>query len=255
MNLVIDVGNTNTVFGVYDKDTLKATWRMTTQRNSTSDEIGMFFLNMLRLEGVSSEDIEGTIISSVVPPVMYSMEHSIRKYLGHTPVIVSSKMDFGIKIAYPNPNEIGADRLVNAYAAYNLYGGPLVIVDFGTATTYCAVNGKGEYLGGAICPGIKISLDALYQNTAKLPRVEITRPEKMIGDSTIHAMQSGMFFSYVGGVDYMVKGFKKELGGQAKVIATGGLARMISESSKEIDIINSKLTLEGLNMLYRKCAK
>ncbi len=255
MNLVIDVGNTNTVFGIYENDILKASWRMTTQRNSTADEIGMFFLNMIRLQGINPEDIAGTIISSVVPPVMYSMEHSIRKYLGHRPIIVTSQMDFGIKIAYPNPKEIGADRLVNAYAAYELYGGPLIIVDFGTATTYCGVSGKGEYLGGAICPGIKISLDALYQNTAKLPRVEIAKPDKMIGDSTIHAMQSGMFFSYVGGVDYMIEGFKKELGGKATTVATGGLARMISESSKSIDVINSKLTLEGLNMLYKNCAK
>ncbi len=255
MHLVIDVGNTNTVFGVYDNDVLRATWRMTTQRNSTSDEIGMFFLNMLRLEGIEAETLEGTIISSVVPPVMYSMEHSIRKYLGHTPIVVTSSMDFDIKITYPHPKEIGADRLVNAHAAYKLYGGPLVIIDFGTATTYCAVTGNGEYIGGAIAPGIKISLDALYQNTAKLPRVEITKPERVIGDSTVHAMQAGMFFSYVGGVDYMVEGFKKELGGQAKVIATGGLARMISESSQTIDTINSKLTLEGLNMLYKNCAK
>ena len=255
MHLVIDVGNTNIVFGVYENDTLRATWRLATLRNSTSDEIGMFFLNMLKLEGIATSDIEGTIISSVVPPIMYSLEHSIRKYLGHSPIIVTSEMDFGFKISYPHPKEIGADRLVNAYAAYQLYGGPLVIIDFGTATTFCAVTEKGEYLGGAICPGIKISLDALYQNTAKLPRIEIARPEKMIGDSTVHAMQSGMFFSYVGGVDYMVEGFKKELGGNATTVATGGLARMISENSRTIDIINSRLTLDGLNMLYKNCTK
>lgn len=255
MHLVIDVGNTNTVFGIYDSDKLTATWRMATSRNCTSDEIGLFFLNMMNLENIRREEIEGTIISSVVPPVMYSLEHSIRKYLGHRPIIVSADMDFGIKIAYPNPREIGADRLVNAYAAYKLYGGPLIIVDFGTATTFCAISEKGEYLGGAICPGVKISLEALYHNTAKLPRIEIAKPEKIIGSSTVGAMQSGTFFSYVGGVDYMVNGFKKELGGKATTVATGGLARMISESTDTIDIINSRLTLDGLNMLYKNCAK
>jgi len=253
--LVIDVGNTNMVFGVYENDELKASWRKATLKNITSDEIGLFILSMFQLENISHHNISGVIISSVVPPIMYSLEHAIRKYLDHDPIIVDSRLDFGIKIKVDNPKEVGADRLVNAYAAYNLYGGPLIIVDFGTATTFCGVSGNCEYLGGAICPGVKISLEALYQNTAKLPRIEIAKPKKMIGSNTVESMQSGVLFSYVGGVDYIVNGFKKELGENAKTIATGGLARMIAKESKTIDITNSRLTLDGLNMIYKNCIK
>ena len=255
MLFVIDVGNTNTVFGIYDRDKLKANWRMQTSKNNTSDEIGMFFINMFRMEGISPDDIEATLISSVVPPVMYSLEHAIRKFLHHDPVIVNYETDFDLKIKVDRPNEVGADRLVNAYAAYKQYGGPVIIVDFGTATTFCAVTENGEYLGGAICPGIKISLDALYQNTAKLPRIEIAHPKNVIGSNTINAMQSGVMFSYVGGVDYIVSAFKKELGYGTKTVATGGLARMIAKHSKMIDVTNSKLTLEGLHMIYNDCIK
>lgn len=250
MLLVIDVGNTNTVYGVYDKDELIAGWRVATNKNATADEMGMFMLNMLNFENINPQSIENTVISSVVPPIMYSLEHAVRKYLKNKAKVISPKMDFGFNILLDNPLEIGADRLVNAYAAYRLYGGPLIIIDFGTATTFCAVTAAGDYLGGAICPGIKISLDALYTNTAKLPRIEIVTPKNIIGPNTVDAMQSGVLYSYVGGVEYIVKGFKKELGENTKVVATGGLAGMIAANSEVIDTINSHLTLQGLKMIH-----
>lgn len=252
MLLVVDVGNTNIAFGVYDEDTLVATWRMSTVKNKTSDEIGIFLLDILKIKNIQKESVTDCIISSVVPPIMYSLTHAIRKYLSLDPITVNNGMDFGLKIKYANAAEVGADRLVNAYAAYEMYGGPLVIIDFGTATTFCAVSEKGEYLGGAICPGIKISLEALYENTAKLPRVDIGKPEHVIGASTVDAMKSGTFYSYVGGVDYIADKFKNELGEKTKVVATGGLARLISEDSKLIDIVNPNITIDGLNMLYKK---
>lgn len=252
MLLVVDVGNTNIAFGVYDNDTLSATWRMSTIKNKTSDEIGIFLLDILKVKDINKEFITDCIISSVVPPIMYSLTHAIRKYLSVEPIVVNNGMDFGLEIKYENASEVGADRLVNAYAAFEMYGGPLVIIDFGTATTFCAVSENGAYLGGAICPGVKISLEALYENTAKLPRVDIGKPENVIGASTVEAMKSGTFYSYVGGVDYIAAKFKAELGENTKVVATGGLARLISEDSKLIDIVNSNITIEGLNMLYKK---
>ena len=255
MLLVIDVGNTNIAFGVYEGDKLVTTWRMSTIKNKTSDEIGLFFLDILRVKEIKKEEITDCIISSVVPPIMYSLTHAIRKYLGLEAMVLNNHMDFGLKIKYGNVSEVGADRLVNAFAAYEMYGGPLVIIDFGTATTFCAVSKDAEYLGGAICPGIKISLEALYENTAKLPRVDIGKPENIIGTSTVEAMKSGTFYSYVGGVDYIASKFKKQLGEGTKTVATGGLARLIAEDSETIDIVNSNITLEGLNMLYKKFKK
>ena len=252
MLFVIDVGNTNTVYGIYDGDTLLGTWRMTTQHSTTSDEIGLFFLKILEYEKIDPAKITATIISSVVPQVMYSLEHAIRKYLGHRPIVVDSNVDLGIRIKMPNPAEVGADRLVNAAAAHHLYSTGVIIIDFGTATTFCAVSSAGEYLGGVISPGVKISMEALYTNTAKLPRIEITRPEHIIGNGTIPAMQSGVLFSYVGGVEYIVRGMKKEMGESVKVIATGGLARMIAKETDVIDEVNPLLTLEGLRYLYHK---
>lgn len=252
MLLVIDVGNTNIAFGVYDGDVLAATWRMSTVKNKTSDEIGIFLLDILKIKNIEKELVTDCIISSVVPPIMYSLTHAVRKYMAVEPIVVNNEMDFGLKIKYENASEVGADRLVNAYAAYEMYGGPLVIIDFGTATTFCAVSDKGEYLGGAICPGVKISLEALYENTAKLPRVDIGKPKNVIGASTVEAMRSGTFYSYVGGVDYIAGKFKQELGENTKVVATGGLARLIAEDSCLIDIVNPNITIEGLNMLYKK---
>lgn len=253
MVLVIDVGNTNIGFGIYKDDELIANWRMATEKNRTADEIGLYFMQMFAHEWINKGDISGVVISSVVPPVMYSIEHAIRKYIQNDYTIVSSQTDLGIKININNPREVGADRLVNAVAAYNLYGGPVIIVDFGTATTFCAINKKGEYLGGAICPGVKISVEALYQNTAKLPRIELIKPSSVIGRDTVSSMQSGVIYGYVGQVEYIVNKMKDILGGgNIRVIATGGLARLIAEETKAIDVIDSLLTLKGLNIIYKR---
>ncbi|MGE4284713.1 MAG: type III pantothenate kinase, partial [Clostridia bacterium] len=217
----------------------------------TTDEMGMLFIQFFNYEGFAMSDIEAVIISSVVPPIMHSLERAIKKYIKIEPLIVGPGVKTGINIRYDNPREVGADRIVNAVAGYEIYGGPLIIVDFGTATTFCAINDKGEYLGGVICPGIKISMDALFQKAAKLPRIELVKPEKVIGKNTVNSMQSGAIYGYVGEVDYIVNRMKEEMGGaKVKVIATGGLARMISSESSTIDEINSLLTLEGLRIIY-----
>jgi len=189
----------------------------------------------------------------VVPPIMYSLEHAIRKYFKLEPMVVGPGIKTGINIKYENPREVGADRIINAVAALELYGGPLIIVDFGTATTFCAVSSKGEYLGGVICPGIKISAEALFQKTAKLPKIDLVKPETVIGRNTVSSMQSGIIYGYVGEVDYIVRRMKKEMkDDNIKVIATGGLARLIASESETIDEINGLLTLEGLRIIYER---
>lgn len=253
MILVMDVGNTNIVLGVYEGRKLLVHWRMGTDKEKTSDEFGMFMMNLFNFEGLEVHNVEAIIIASVVPPIMYSLEHAIRKYFKKEPVIVGPGVKTGINIKTENPREVGADRIVNAVAAYEIYGGPLIIVDFGTATTFCAISSKGEYLGGAICPGIKISAEALFQRAAKLPRIDLARPDSVIGKNTVHSMQSGIVYGYVGQVDYIVKRMKKEMNEEnIKVIATGGLARMIAAESETIDEINGLLTLDGLRIIYEK---
>lgn len=250
MILLIDVGNTNVTIGVCKDSEITASWRMTTNKDLTSDEIGIILINYFSLGGIKISDISGVIISSVVPPVMYSLTHAVRKYIKTEPIIVSSKSKMNLTLKYDNPKDIGADRLVNAVGALKKYKAPFIIIDFGTATTFCAVNEKSEYLGGVILPGIKISLDALVEKTAKLPKIEIAKPETVIGTNTVESMQSGMYYGYAGSVDNIVSKMKKELGENASVIATGGLARMIANESETIDIIDSKLTLEGLKVIY-----
>ncbi|MDO8685672.1 MAG: type III pantothenate kinase [Clostridiales bacterium] len=253
MIFVIDVGNTNIVLGVYEDKKLLHYWRMKTDTERTSDEYGMFITGLLGHENISVTDMEGVIIASVVPPLMYSLEHAVRKYFKIEPLIVGPGIKTGINIKTENPREVGADRIVNAVAAHSIYGGPLIIVDFGTATTFCAINGRGEYLGGVICPGIKISAEALFQKAAKLPWIDLVKPETVIGRNTVSAMQSGIVYGYVGQVDYLVKRIKKEMKEEKiRVIATGGLARLISEESETIDEINSFLTLEGLRIIYER---
>lgn len=251
MLLTIDVGNTHITLGIYDGDNLIQSFRMATDRDKTADEMGITLLNLFKYSDIKKEDIKDVIISSVVPPIMYSLTHAIRKYLDIKPVVVTSDVKSELKIMYDNPKEVGADRIVNAIGAIKYYKAPMIIVDFGTATTFCVINGKKEYLGGAILPGIKISMSALFEKTAKLPRIEITKPEKAIGTNTVDSMQSGVYYGYVGSVEYTVKKIKEELGtDDVTVIATGGLARMISEDSKSIDYIDSKLTLKGLKAIY-----
>ena len=256
MLFTIDVGNTNIVLGIYDKDELKFSYRMATDRTKSSDEIGFFFLQILQNAGINPSQIEDAVISSVVPPVMHSLENAVRKYFKKEPIVISSSTPLGMEILIDNPKELGADRIVNAIAAYELYGGPAIVIDFGTATTFCVINEDGNYLGGAIYPGLKISIDALVERTAKLPRIEITKPENVIGKNTVNSMQSGIVYGYVGMVDFIVKKMAKELGADdLKVIATGGLSTLISEESETITHIDRDLTLKGLKIIYEKYLK
>jgi type III pantothenate kinase len=254
MVLVIDVGNTEIVLGVYEGQKLLQYWRMGTDKDKTSDEFGMFIVSLFNHEQLDIKNVEAVIVASVVPPIMYSLEHAIRKYFKVEPMVVGPGIKTGINIRIENPREVGADRIVNAVAAYEIYGGPLIIVDLGTATTYCAVSSKGEYLGGVISPGIKISADALFQRAAKLPRIELAKPDTVIGRNTVTSMQSGIVFGYVGQVDYIVRRMKLEMKEkkEVKVIATGGLARMLASESETIDEINGLLTLEGLRIIYER---
>ncbi len=253
MLLVVDVGNTNVTLGVYEGKTLRVNWRLSTNKDSSADEIGMLLLGLMEHDNISPLQIEDVIISSVVPPVMYSLNHAMRKYLNKTPMVVDSSVKSNLTIRYDNPKEVGADRIVNAIGAIAEYKTPMVIVDFGTATTFCVINDKNEYLGGAILPGIKISMSALFERTAKLPRIEIAKPTHAIGTNTVDSMQAGVYYGYVGGVDYTVSKIKEELGrDDVTVIATGGLARMIAEDSKTIQHIDTKLTLKGLYTIYQQ---
>lgn len=253
MVLVIDVGNTNIVIGVYEGKKLLVHWRMGTQWEKTSDELGMFLISLFNHEKLDIKEIEAVVIASVVPPIMYSLGHAIKKYFKLEPIVIGPGVKTGINIKYENPREVGADRIVNAVAAFEIYKNPLIIVDFGTATTFCAISSKGEYLGGVICPGIKISAEALFQKAAKLPRIELAKPDTVIGRNTVVSMQSGIVYGYVGQVDYIVKRMKKEMKeDNIKVIATGGIARLIASESETIDEINGLLTLEGLRIIYER---
>ena len=251
MILAVDVGNTNITMGIFDGDELVFNWRIITVGDRSSDETGLLILRFFEYAKVEVSQINDVIISSVVPPVMYALELAIRKYIGKEPIVVGASTRTGIINMYDNPKEVGADRIVNAVAALAIYGGPIIIVDFGTATTFCAVGKYGEYMGGVICAGIKISMDALFARAAKLPRVDITKPTAVIGKNTVESMQSGAVYGYAGQVDYIVDKMKSEIGGDVKVIATGGLARLIAEEAKSIQEIDRRLTLKGLNIIYK----
>ncbi|MGD7010306.1 type III pantothenate kinase [Metabacillus sp. 84] len=250
MILVLDVGNTNTVIGVYEEEELNYHWRIETSRNKTEDEFGMLFKSLFEHVGISYTDVNGIIISSVVPPIMFSLERMCKKYFDIKPLVVGPGIKTGLNIKYENPREVGADRIVNAVAGIHLYGSPLIIVDFGTATTYCYINEEKQYMGGAIAPGVNISTEALYSRAAKLPRIEIARPETIIGKNTVSAMQSGILFGYVGQVEGIVRRMKQETGQDPKVIGTGGLASLIANESSAIDIVDPFLTLKGLQLIY-----
>jgi type III pantothenate kinase len=252
MIFVFDVGNTNTVLGVYDGDELKYHWRVETNRNRTEDEFGMVVKSLFDASGLSFSSIDGIIISSVVPPIMFALERMCKKYFMLTPMVVGPGMKTGLNIKYENPREVGADRIVNAVAAIHEYGSPLIIVDFGTATTYCYINEQRQYMGGAIAPGIGISTEALYSKAAKLPRIEITRPEGVIGKNTVSAMQAGIVYGYVGQVEGIVKRMIDQSEQRPKVIATGGLSTLIAEESTIIDIVDPYLTLKGLQLIYKR---
>ncbi len=250
MLLTIDIGNTNMEFGVFEGDKLKASFRLGTNRDVTSDEVGLLASQYFMINGIDRTQVEDVVIASVVPQVMYSISNAMKKYFKRTPLVVGQNLDYGIENRYDNPKEVGADRLVNSVAAYTKYGGPLIVVDFGTATTFDAISGDGAYLGGAIYPGIKISMDALFQKTAKLPKIELVNPGMTIGKNTIKSMQAGAIYGYVGAVKNIVEMMRRELGGEAKVIATGGLSSTIGKEAHLFDAVDRKLTLDGLRMIY-----
>lgn len=252
MIFVLDVGNTNTVLGVYDDDILKYHWRIETSRNKTEDEYGMVIKSLLQHEGLAFEQFDGIIISSVVPPIMFALERMCKKYFGIKPLIVGPGMKTGLNIKYENPREVGADRIVNAVAGIHEFGSPLIIVDFGTATTYCYINEDKQYMGGAIAPGINISTEALYTKASKLPRIEISRPEGIIGKNTVSAMQAGILYGYVGQVEGIVNRMKEQSKLEPTVIATGGLAPLIANESTVIDVVEPFLTLKGLQLIYKR---
>ncbi len=253
MLMMIDVGNTNIVFGFHSGKKILDSWRISTNADRTVDDLGLNILQFMSIKGFKTEDVQDIIISSVVPPIMFTLERALKKYIGKKPIIIDPKMDLGLKIKYDNPSEVGADRIVNAMAVRKIYGTPAIIVDIGTATTFCALDAYGDYLGGAILPGIKISLDALFNKAAKLPRIEISEPSSVIGKNTVSSMQSGIYYGYAGSVSYIIKKMKSELssdGKKIKVVATGGLAHLIAEESGCIDIIDRNITLEGLKVIY-----
>lgn len=252
MLLAIDVGNTYSVIGVYKSDALVGNWRISTTRERTSDEIGMFLMSVLNHAGISPGEIKAVIMCSVVPPAMHSIVNAIKKYFNINPILVEPGIKTGINIKYENPREVGSDKIVNAVGALKLYGGPVIIVDFGTATTFCAVNQKGDYLGGIICPGIKISAEALFDKASMLPRIEIIKPKHIIGRTTVSSMQSGIIYGFIGQVDHIIRLMKRELAMKGiKVIATGGMANLIASGSEAIDEVNTFLTLEGLKTVYQ----
>lgn len=252
MLLAIDIGNTNTSIGVFKGETLAAHWRMATVRDRTADETGVLVRQMFTLAGIDFQKITAVIIASVVPPLNQAFQKTSEKYFGQTAIFVDNKLNLGLKILYNPPADVGADRIVDAVAAIKKYGAPCIVVDFGTATTFDAINENGEYLGGIITPGITISSDALFGRTAKLPRVEIKKPEKVIGDSTVGSIQSGLYYGYAGLVDGILRRMISELGKNTQVIATGGLAPLIAEGSELIETIDENLMLEGLRLIYEK---
>lgn len=256
MLLAIDVGNTNIVLGVFEAATLAHSWRLHTQRERTLDELGLLIDGLFASRQVARTTIHGIVLGSVVPPVTGTMRGMIARYFGLEPLVVEPASNSGMPILYENPFEVGADRIVNAIAAYEQYGRdaglPLIVCDFGTATTLDAVSAGGEYLGGAICPGVTISADALFQRAARLPRIDVRKPASVVGRTTVEAMESGLFYGYVGMVEGLVRRMRDALGGRAVCVATGGLASIIAPETDLIQHVNIDLTLHGLRMVWQR---
>ncbi|MCF0140777.1 MAG: type III pantothenate kinase [Mogibacterium sp.] len=259
MLLAIDIGNTNVVLGVFEKREMIANWRLTTDTKRSADEYGTLIDAMFRLEGLEPSDIDDIIISSVVPPLIFTLQHVSYKYFNIEPIIVESGIKTGLKVKCDDPRQVGSDRIVNSVAAHSKYAGPLIVIDFGTATTFCVVTAEGEFIGGAIAPGIKTSSTALFQQTAKLPNVLLEKPETIICRNTTESIQSGLIYGHMGLAEFMVRGMKDEMvetlgidRDSIKVIATGGMASMVESGVDCIDVIDKRLTLDGLLLIYEK---
>jgi len=250
MLLTIDIGNTNVTLGLFRDEELGPRWRLATEHERMPDEYGLQILGLLSHAGLSPQDLSGVCLASVVPPLTGKFTEASRIYLGYDPLVVDAGIKTGVRIRYEDPRAVGADRVADAAAVQKLYGTPACVVDFGTATTFDAISANGDYLGGAIAPGIGIAAEALFQRTAKLPRVELQRPPAAIGRNTVHSMQSGLLFGYAALVEGMVARFRKELGPQTKVIGTGGLAELVAKETDVIQIIAPWLTLDGLRIIW-----
>lgn len=253
MVLVVDIGNTNIVIGVYKGDDIVGSWRMVTRSEKTSDEYGVFISNLLKYNNIEQKDIRSAIVSSVVPNVMHSFENALRKYFNIEPIIVGPGIKTGITIVTDNPREVGADRIVGLVAAYDMFGGPLIVIDFGTATTYDVVSEKGEFKYGITSPGIQITADALWQRTAQLPSVEIKKPDSILAKNTVTSIQAGLVYGYIGQVEYIIKKIKEEIKiDNMKVVATGGMGRIIYDETDMIDVYDPQLLFKGLKIIHDK---
>ena len=248
--LAIDIGNTNMTVGIFDGSKLKANWRVTTGVHRMPDEYASLLLNLFERQGIAASKITDAILCSVVPPLVGVFEEMCRRYLKISPLVVEAGVKTGVRISMDNPREVGADRIVNTVAAHKLYGGAVIVIDLGTATTFDAVSEEGDYLGGAIAPGIAIATEALFSRTAVLPRVELTHPKRAIGRNTVAAMQSGIVFGYAGLIEGIVNRIQQELGGKAKIVATGGYAELLAQETSVIEEVNPDLTLVGLRLIY-----
>ena len=264
MLLAFDVGNTNIVLGVFEDGEMVTNWRLETDNRKSADEYGMVIHQLFQYENLDVNEVEDVIISTVVPSILYTLQHLSQKYFDTRAIVIGPGIKTGLVVKYDNPKQVGADRIVNAVAAHAKYGGPLIVIDLGTATTFCAITAKAEYIGGTIAPGLKISSDALFEKTAKLPKVELEEPGSVICRNTINSMQSGLVYGHMGLVEFIVKKMKRELAEYCKgeiseedikVIATGGLATLVNSGVDCIDYVDKLLTLEGLKMIYRKNKK